>query len=358
MHTLARLGLVILAIAFGVGFLFEVLRFFAELNESPLHYVLEDVGIGLACAAGFAACSKKYQQIGVAQRAQAAANAAASSHMAFSGSRLEADANKLFSIVVFLIVAAIFLLPCFLVWIQPAADVRLIILAVLGPLVVVYLGLFLLANFRAGKPTLVMDAYAFDHAWYGPIRWDQVLGMRLLEIKRSRASKQYVLTMCVAKPGRYLQQMPWVMRMFLTRQRLDAAVGDLRIPLNILNQPAALIKAAALTFRRRVSPPLLEFWSPGMSAEQVFLLRDQEANMARLNQVTASLQAGAPITPEIQREIQRLADEAQRQTEAAKPFVQQNLARARRVKYQMYALLVVVVLLGVLRVWLRVRHPH
>src|SRR5207344_2210983 len=132
----------------------------------------------------------------------------------------------------------------------------------------------------------------------------------LQDIAGPRGSTQQVLALGVAKPGRYLQQMPWIFRVFVTRKRREAAVGDLRIPLKLLNQPAALIHAAALELRGRVSPPLLKFWHPGMRAEQMAMQRETESILERMERMSASPPAtDGPASLREAEEINRLSEE-------------------------------------------------
>jgi hypothetical protein len=356
MRNLARLGLVILAVVLGLVVLFELVRILIELNLSaPLTMVIRDAAIVLACTAGFAGCCLKYRQIGKAQEAEATA-AAVRTAQAFKGSRLEADARKPLMAVLFLLIAAIFLFPSFLAWMTP--SVKMIVIAVLGIAGTAYVGAVLLSYFRSGKPTLVIDGYALDHAWYGPIRWDQIHGLMLQEFKGQRGGTQQILLLGVAKPGRYLQQMPWVMRVFQTRKRRDAAVGDLRIPLKVLDQPAALIHAAALELRGRVSPPLLKHWYPAMSVEQIAMQRETETILERMEQLSASAPlADASSSMREAEEMNRLSETLMKNLEAGKPFRDRELARLGGMKKRLYALTAVAVLYVVFRAWW-IFHQH
>jgi hypothetical protein len=356
MRNLARLGLVILAVVLGLVVLFELVRIFVELNLSaPLSTVIRDAAITLACVAGFAVCWLKSRQIGKAQDAEAAA-VVAKIAQGFKGSRLEATVSKTAWVLIALVMLLILVIPTGVAWLEPSP--RTIAIATLCLLCGVFAGGMFVGYFRAGKPTLVMDGHAFDHAWYGPIRWDQIHGIVLQEIKGQRGGTQQILVMGVAKPGRYLQQTPWVMRLFLTRKRRDAAVGDLRIPLKLLNQPAALIHAAALELRGRVSPPLLKFWHPGMAAEQIAMQRETETILERMDQLSASAPAkDAPASLRELEEMNRLSEDLVKNLEAGKPFRDRELAKLGRMKTQFYVLIGVAMLYVVFRAWW-IFHQH
>ena len=358
MRNVARLGLVILAVVLGLVVLFELIRIVVGLNvSSPLPSVIRDAAIALACIAGFVGCCLKYRQIGQVQAAELAASLGKDGRPEFKGNRLEAGASKIMIGAVLLLVVVALSFGAFRVWIAPTPGT--IVLTALGAVVAVYLIGTFLAYFRSGKPTLVMDSYSLDFAWYGPIRWDQINGIQLLEVGGSRGRTQHILLLGVIKPGRYLQQMPWTMRHFVTRKRMDADVGELRIPLNALNQPAPLIISAALALRNRVSPAMPTLWHAGMSAEQIALQRETDATLSRMEQLSSSLDAkNAPLGAREEQELQRLSEDLQRQFEAGKPHREQLLAKAKRARMQMYVVFGLFALYWVWRLWWIFSHKH
>jgi len=358
MRTLARLGLILVMVFLAFGLLAELFRLYIEFSESLLNYVPQDAAIALACAAGIAVCYVKCRRI---ERAQAAEMPAIVHHEyrpEFNGSRLEAKVNLVIMIPLLLrlVVTAIpFVLGA---WLRP--GVGQICSAVLYLAATVYTVSSMLRYWRPGKPTLVLDANSFDHAWYGPIRWDQIHGISCFQLRQSDRNSD--IRLGVAKPGRYLRQLPWAMRIFVSRERMDADIGVLRIPMHLLNQPTMLIHKAALSLRSRVSPPLLKFWTPRMTAGQMALINQQEATLARMEQISASLKPDAPITSDQNHELLRLSEDLRLQSAANRPFLQRDLARVQRMKYALYALFGLFVLFCLLVilvvVWRAIQHAH
>jgi hypothetical protein len=141
-------------------------------------------------------------------------------------------------------------------------------------------------------PMLRMDARGIEPALYGPIPWNEVIGLQLQSV-RIRYSTQHTLFLGVRKPLRYLRNAPpltrWLQGM---RLRNDPAYGALSIGLNILGKDPQLVYDSALALRRANDAPMLEHWHQRMDANEVDTwLRRQELSdgMRRLQEEMETL---------------------------------------------------------------------
>lgn len=349
MYRLAQFGLLLLAAICMCGVIFGGAGLMIAFQRGGSPQMLVMLLVTLVGLAGAGACLWKSKQLSKAKAQRIA-------ELEFTGSRLEADVRKPMLVLLLLLAVPALLFPTVLAYFTP--SVKMIAFAVVCLPCAVFLLAAITPYFRSGKPALVMDGYALDHAWYGPIRWDQIHGIHLRRIVL-RNRPQYTLMLGVAKPGKYLAQQPWALRLFHSRKRREASTGDLSIPLTVLNQPAELIYKAALELRGRVSPPLQKFWYPGMSAEEAALQRQTEETLARLEQIGTKPQPGQSAA-EIARdteEVQRLADTLDRQVKAGKPFLEQKLARLQRGRRIAYLFLALTLAFFALRIWV-IAHRH
>lgn len=274
-------------------------------------------------------CNEKSKKIKLAQEA---AREAAS----FSGNRFEADSNK-----IMLILFMILLMPLILMF-----PIAVLITKIFTPfsiasslfllLTAIALGVMLLSYFRRGKPMLVMDTFGLDHGWYGMIRWDQIHGI-FLQTTEVKHTKQHILILGVSTPGQYLRNTPWLRRLFTSRKTMEADYGRLGIPLNLLNQPPHLVHAAALELRKRVGP-LLTSWYPDMSSEHVSLTMSGNANMARMDEINATVETGAEITPAIENEMLELLEQTQVLAKADSSMRLGDIKKAHRMIYTSLAI--------------------
>ncbi len=344
MRALARIGLLLLAGLFIVVFCFGAFRFSREVGVSPTRYVVQDALVMVAGLLGFVACLMKSRKLQKQRQAEL-------DSFEFTGQRFETNTGKAMAVLVG-VAFLLALIATFVTATSTAIDPKAVSAATLFLLVSAFLLSLALSTFRSGKPTLVMDAFALDHAWYGPIRWDQIQGIYLREV-RMRNTTQRTMFLSVFKPGRYLGHGLWWQRLFLTSKRREAPVGDIAIPLNPLDQPASKIHKAALTLRARVSPQLLANWVPGMSAEAIDLQRETDATLQRLGEIGNALEHGRLAPEAADLEMQRVMEDLERQTTARLPHAQKQLAQARRLKYFNYAIISAAVLYFVLRVFFR-----
>ena len=118
-------------------------------------------------------------------------------------------------------------------------------------------------------PMLRMDARGIEHALYGRIPWNEVIGLQLQSV-RIRYSTQYTLFLGVCEPLRYLRNAPPLTRWLQGRRLRDnPAYGALPIGLNILGKDPKLVYDSALALRRANAAPMLEHWHQRMDAREV-----------------------------------------------------------------------------------------
>lgn len=304
MHILARVGLQLLGVAFFIAGVYGFFQFFISLSKSLPAIVT--VGYGLLTLTGFFCavyCNEKSKKIKATREAAVAA-------MSFTGSRFEADSNKIMLLLVLTLLMPLILIFPVAIFITKQFTPFSITMSLFLLLTAVAVGVMLLSYFRSGKPMLAMDSFGLDHGWYGMIRWDQIHGIFLLttEVKHT---KQHALILGVSRPGQYLKNSPWPRRIFTSRKKMEADFGSLGIQLHFLNQPPHLVHGAALELRKRARPPLLEGWYPDMSPEHVRLTMSGNANMARMDEINATVKNGTGITPAMENEMLELLKQTQ-----------------------------------------------
>ena len=335
MRLLARVGLLLLAVVFIAIFLFGAFRFFHELGISPLRYLLEDLLVAVAGALGFAACLMKSRKLEQQQRAELDA-------VVFTASRFEANMRKwpmlLWGALLLMGLAALGLSLA-----KNPFDAAGTLLTSSFVLLMLALMPIMLAQYRSGKSSLVMDGFALDHVLYGPIRWDQIQGAHLGEIVL-RGRKIHRLHLLVTKPGRYLTNAPWLQRLFLTQKRREAPFGEIVLPIQNLDQPPTLVLKALLALRSRVSPPLLAGWVPGLSLEAIKLHQESLGSIDQMEAITRALEAGAVTPEQASREMEAVAADMGRQSRQRAPLVVESMAKIKRAKRINAAVMVGVVL--------------
>lgn len=341
MRLLARIGLLLLAAVFIAAFLFGLFRFINELGVSPLRYVLEDLLIAVAGASGFAACLLKSRKLAKQQRAEFDA-------VVFTENRFEANVRR-----GPMLLAGLLLLIAFgalgLSLAQDPIDTGKIALSGSFVLLMLLLMSMLLLQRRSGRPSLVMDSFALDHFLYGPIRWDHIQGAHLREV-HIRGTKLHSLHLLVSSPGRYLANAPWLQRLFLTQARREAAIGEIVLPIQNLDQPPASVNKAFLALRSRTSPPLLEGWMPGASPETIKLLRETRDSLERMEAIVRALETGAVTAEQFNREIEPVTAELERQNRQRAPLIEAASAKARRAGWISTIITVALVLYFLLRI--------
>lgn len=326
MHILTRVGLQLLGVAFFIAGVYGFFQFFISLSKSLPAIVT--AGYGLLTLAGFFCavyCNEKSKKIKAAKEAAVAA-------LSFSGNRFEADTKKIMLLLFMILLMPLILLFPIAVFITKIFTPFTVGGSLFLLLMAIALGAMLLSYFRRGKPMLAMDSFGLDHGWYGMIRWDQIHGIFLqsVEIKHSI---QHTLFLGVSRPGQYLKNTPWLLRLFTRRKTMEADFGSLNIPLNFLNQPAQLVHAATLDLRKRVRTPLLDGWYPDMSPEHVSLTVSGNANMARMDEINAAIKTGAEITPAMENEMLELLKQTQMFVEADSSMRLGDIKKTTRLIY-------------------------
>jgi hypothetical protein len=302
-RLLARIGLFTLAAAFSITFFFGMARFTHGLGVAPARYLISNGLLFFAGALGVTGCLIKSRRLAEQHKAELQV-------LQFTGNRLEAGVSKVFAVTVYLIVL-VALWVTYLVLRWPPSDQRALALPAAFLLFALFMLSALHSLIRSGKPALVLDTFALDHAWYGPIRWDQIHGIHLRTFKRRR-STHYLLALLVDKPGRYLAQSPWFRRVFTSARRRDAACALIELPLNSLTRSPVLIHKAAVALRSRVSPPPLSFWVPWLSAEAIGVQREIDAAYRRLDEIGQLIEQDNPDPDQIERGAREVAADIKR----------------------------------------------
>lgn len=262
MYLAQRLLLATLAVLSLFVALFGLFRFLIEVGESPMHYVIQDVGVFAAGALGFALCWRRGRKL------SADHEAALEKARQFSGHSLEARARLGMQVLalVFIGLAAAASTWLFLLrtddWVLGLCAAFLAVLFVLMlPMVASY--------FRDGRATLRLDGRGLRHAWYGEVPWTDVHGL-FHQQQKIKQSTIHTLVLGVSDPGRYHARLPWflrVLRGLWTPPR--GRYGKIEIPLNALDQDPVLVFNAATTLRGRVQPAPVIGWYPGMDDESI-----------------------------------------------------------------------------------------
>ena len=195
----------------------------------------------------------------------------------------------------------------------------------------------------SGRPWLRMDTRVIDVLPYGAIPWQDVVAMRTgLEMQ----TKRPVLTLVVRQPGRYLRG-NWLNRMFAGGQ-LAADIGELRIPVGLLDVHHATVSEAARQLRARVQPPLLEAWIPGMTGEQARQQLRNEEIMRRMTEIAGN-EAKVPDAAELA-EAGRLSEELVGSPNPLAPALEANARRGKRLLWLMFLVFGVALALQVYRI--------
>jgi hypothetical protein len=283
MRLLKQLGLVLLGAASIIALLFGVVLLGGTWHEAGPDGKAILVAIIVVGAAGLYASHRALERmrsfdadekfiVGLQQAAE------------FRGDRLEASmrpASMVLMLAITLFVAFVGV-ACVALLMSGRKDALLP--AVIGvptcALVVAYaLQTLWLARF-SGRPWLRMDTRAIDVLPYGAIPWQDVVALGSGLEARSRRP---FLTLVVRQPGRFLRGNS--LNRIFAGGRIAADIGELRIPIGILDVHSATVAEAAQQLRGRVQPPLLQVWIPGMTAAQVEQQLRNEAHMARIIEI-------------------------------------------------------------------------
>ena len=269
MHfVLLRLMLAAIAVvSLGVA-LFGLFRFLIEVGESPLHFVVQDVGVFAAGVMGMALAWRQSRKLEARQ-------ALAVAHVPpFVGYSFQASAQpwkQALGLVFFGLMAA-FMLWLFLyeggwqVGLIAAACVAVFVLMI--PLVA--------SHYRQGRPTLHMDSRGLEHAWLGEVPWTAVHGL-FHKTQTHRGITVHSLVLGVADPRTYVARMPMIARLMSGYGSLPRAhYGHVAIPLNPLDQSPLAVVNAAQALRDRVSPPSLAHWHPDLDEEWIAIGLESE----------------------------------------------------------------------------------
>lgn len=264
MFLLQRLGLLALA---GVAILvlaFGLFRFAIEVGVSPARYVVQDLAVMAAGLLGLFLCWRQ------GRRLQARRQAALEPLRQFKGHTLEARARPLVQILA-LTIFGLLAAGCIWLVLKGGHDFRLLACAVLFTAIFALMVPLVRSQYRAGGPTLRLDARGLDHVWYGTVPWTAVHGVfhRQVKIKQTTV---HTLMLGVSEPARYLGRMPRIARLMAGKLALPRGrYGVVEIALNALDQDPFLVASAATELRARVSPPPVPGWYPGMDDESLEL---------------------------------------------------------------------------------------
>lgn len=257
MMFLLRIGLVLFATLFCLLALFGLLRFSIEVGESPMRYVVQDVGVFFAGVMGLWGCVWYWLRL------KAREDALFLNPPAFTGDLFEARVRRpaqglgLF----FFTVLSLFSLS----WLvrEPGFKSAAATAIIVG--VTALMGLMAVSMYRDGRPAaLQMDTRGLTHPWYGHIPWTAVHGMNFQETQ-VRASWMFTMVLGVGSPDLFLLRMPWIVRLMQGRWlTAGQPTGAISIPLNPLDKPPREIYAAAWALRHRVQPAMLSHWQAPM----------------------------------------------------------------------------------------------
>ncbi len=300
MYFLQRLLLAALAVlSLGVA-LFGLFRFLIEVGESPIHYVVQDVGVFAAGVLGMGLCWARSRKL-VAAQAEAATQTPP-----FTGYSFEASAQpwkQVLGLIFFGLMAA------FMVWlfldeggwkVGAVMAACLVLFVLMIPLVA--------SHYRQGRPTLHMDSRRLEHAWLGEVPWTAVHGL-FHKTQTHRSTTVHSLVLGVANPGQYVARMPWIVRLMSGYAAVPRTrYGAVAIPLNPLDKAPWAVVAAAQALRDRVSPPRVAYWFPEMEDEWVDIALESDylgQNPDRLpeDELLARMQA---LQPRLQAMTDRL----------------------------------------------------
>jgi hypothetical protein len=251
--ALLRFGLIMAAVFFALVMAFGLLRFSIEVGESPVRYVVQDVGVFLAGVMGLWGCWV------FSQRLQARIDALFREPPPFTGDRFEARVRRPMQALALALLVLISLASLYWFLREPGPKPAIVSVLMVG--LTALLGSTSISMYRNGKPAnLVLDTQGLSHPWYGHLPWAEVAGMNFEEIQ-VKGTWMFTMILAVSKPDRYFSRMPWVIR-FLHNQwpATGQMFGQLMIPLNPMDKPPREIYAAAWALRHRVQPPLNSLW--------------------------------------------------------------------------------------------------
>jgi len=253
MVFLLRTGVVLIAVFFGLLAMFGLLRFSIEVGESPLRYVIQDVGVFLAGAMGLAGCLWYWRRL------DARLQDLFVNPPPFTGDRFEASVDQPLRGMI-LLLSIVFTLFS-LAELVRVPGIKSAVVTVLATGLTVVIGLMAASMYRGTRPmTMHMDARGLTHPWYGHIPWTAVHGMNFQEAQ-ARGSWVFTMVLGVGSPDLYLVRMPWIVRVMRGRWlTAGQPTGAIPIPLNPLDKPPREIYAAAWALRHRVQPAMLSHW--------------------------------------------------------------------------------------------------
>lgn len=170
-------------------------------------------------------------------------------------------------------------------------------------------------------PMLTIDGRGIEHAMYGLIPWEDIIGLCLQQTD-TRYSRISNLMLGVRAPQRYRARTPWLHRLQKRAwRRRPPAFGTLPIGLNTLNQKPALIHQIATILQSRAATPLLAQWHPAMTEQQVRTLLDMQSLADDLHgipgdavpeQMEAIMARMSALGPDIDRAARDSLDSAKR----------------------------------------------
>ncbi|MEO8000913.1 MAG: hypothetical protein ABI644_03480 [Arenimonas sp.] len=346
MNFLIRTGFQLLGLACLFAAFYGLLLFVNELRGSASPVKL--ISFGLLMPAGILAviaCNKKAKQITMDHENQLSASVLRSH-------RFEANIKHWKILLLMMILLPILLLFPYIVLMSKSVSIGSILLALFCLLLAAGMLNLLLSYFRSGKSTLVIDNTGVDFVWFGRIPWDQIQGIFLQEI-RTRYSKQYLLMLYVTKPCRYMDGLPLMRKIFITKKYRNAVTGAVGIPLNLFDQPANVIHKAALHFQGKTNLPLISLWNPLMSSERIAFQRESDATLAKMVEITSAMNKGSQVTPQVEEEMMQLINQQSSLMEAQQPLLRSEMKKARRLIYLSYALSFIAIICVVLRIVMR-----
>lgn len=262
MYFAQRLLLATLAVLSLFVALFGLLRFLVEVGESPMHYVIQDVGVFAAGALGFALCWRR------GRRLRANHEAALEEARQFSGHSLEARARLGMQVLALAFIGLAAAASTWLFLLRTNDWVLGLCAAFLAVLFVLMLPM-VTSHHRGGRATLRLDGRGLEHAWYGEVPWTAVHGL-FHQQQKIKYSTVHTLVLGVSDPGRYLARLPWSLRILRGEWTTPRGrYGKLQIPLNALDQDPGLVFNAATALRARVLPAPVPGWYPGMDDESI-----------------------------------------------------------------------------------------
>ncbi len=205
-------------------------------------------------------------------------------------------------------------------------------------------------------PMLRIDRDGIDHALYGAIPWEDVIGLSLQTIRTKHSTVQ-TLMLGVRNPYRYLRDVSGPAQwMNEHRAHRYASFGSLPIPLNALGKEAEHIHHCARALRETHAAPLLSHWHPDMRDAEIAVWLESQTLHDELQDIFNEFDAtDLDERPEAMAQLDtRLKANAARR-EALRPHVwnvldasYQRVLRDRKVGWVMLAIAAFLVLLRIL----------